>query len=84
MCYNYLGDDMELVELKEMFDFEENDYLYHVTGRGLGERIMEEGLLVEGTNILNASNIIETTTLPITKEIVDNPLDFTIPEEEKK
>lgn len=75
---------MELVELKEMFDFEENDYLYHVTGRGLGERIMEEGLLVEGTNILNASNIIETTTLPITKEIVDNLENFVADELKNK
>ena len=67
---------MKATDLNEFLDFEENDYLYHETSRGNGQRIMEEGLLVDGTNILNTNNILFTTTLPLTKEMTSDPEEF--------
>ena len=67
---------MKATDLNQYLDFEENDYLYHETSRGNGERIMEEGLLVDGTNILDTNNILFTTTLPLTKEMTSDPEEF--------
>ncbi len=50
------------------FDFENYDYLYHETNLESAIDILGEGLYVEGTNILGAKNIIETTTLPLPYE----------------
>ena len=55
---------MNVTDLLKMLDFEEFDYFYHETGDGVGEEIMEEGLLVEGTNILDTNNIAYTTISP--------------------
>lgn len=57
-------------------NLEENDYFYHITGRGNGERIVEEGLLVDGTNILDTDNILYTTTISITPDMVSNSEGF--------
>lgn len=67
---------MKLIEFTTMLDFDNFNYLYHETSRGTGERIMEEGLLVNGNNILNVDNILFTTTLPLTKDMISNPDEF--------
>ena len=51
-------------------DFNEYDYLYHVTGNGKAENILEEGLLVNGSNILDVDNILFTTATPLYPEDV--------------
>ena len=63
---------MDLDEFRETLDFEEFTYFYHETGSGVGNMIMDGGLLIEGSegsNILGTKNILETTSLPFTKEI---------------
>ena len=61
---------MDLEKLIHFFDFENCDYYYHITGKGIGEMIIEEGLLVDGTNILDTDNLKDTTTIEITPEMV--------------
>ena len=67
---------MKLTELIEKLDFEEFDYFYHETSKDKSDLILQEGLLVKGTNILDTSNIIFTTTLPITKNMVQDEASF--------
>lgn len=67
---------MGLENIKELFDFESFDYFYHETEEGNGERIMEEGLLVDGTNIIDTNNILFTTTVPITPDMVESSQAF--------
>lgn len=68
---------MKATDLKQILDFDSFDYLYHETSRGNGQPIMEQGLLVDGTNILQTNNILFTTTLPLTKEMVSDDHEFT-------
>jgi len=63
---------MTIEEFIKSLNFEENDYFYHVTGSGNGETISEEGLYVDGNNILDTDNILETTTLPLTPDIASS------------
>ncbi len=63
---------MTIEEFIEALDFNENDYFYHVTSKGNGKKIIEEGLYVDGNNILGADNILETTTLPLTIDIASD------------
>ena len=67
---------MELSDFLDCLDFDEFDYFYHETSRGNGERIMEEGLLVDGTNILGTNNILYTTASPLTSDMVDSFEEF--------
>jgi hypothetical protein len=67
---------MKATNLHKILDFENNDYLYHETSKGFGKQIMEEGLLINGTNILNTNNILFTTTLPLTEEMTSDPIEF--------
>ncbi len=67
---------MTIEEFIQSLDFKENDYFYHVTGQGNAESILEEGLYVDGNNILNTNNILETTTLPLTPDIVASDSQF--------
>ena len=67
---------MKIPEFTKILDFDNFNYLYHETSRGTGERIMEEGLLVNGNNILNVDNILFTTTLPLTKDMIKDPEEF--------
>lgn len=69
-------DEMDIEVLSEILDYENNDYLYHETESGVGDIIIEEGLHIEGTNIIDAKNISETTTLPLPIEIGKNPEEF--------
>lgn len=59
-------------ELKELFDFRENSYFYHITSEDNAEEILEEGLLVDGTNILDVDNILFTTAIEITPDMVED------------
>ena len=62
-------------------DFNENDYFYHITGNEKSISILENGLLVDGTNILDVDNILFTTATPLypedakDEESVNNLLD---------
>lgn len=67
---------MEISEFIEKLDFDEFDYFYHETSRGTSEEVMEEGLLVDGTNILDTDNILFTTALPLTRELVSDSESF--------
>ena len=67
---------MRLEDAISFFDFENYDYYYHMTGKGIGDLTCEEGLLVDGTNILGATNIKDTTTIEITPEMVEDVDDF--------
>ena len=46
---------MNLEEFVNGLDFNNYDYFYHETGKSVGESILEEGLLVDETNILFTS-----------------------------
>lgn len=67
---------MRLEDAISFFDFENYDYYYHMTGKGIGDLICEDGLLVDGTNILDATNLKDTTTKEITPDMVANHDDF--------
>ena len=67
---------MNIEDTLSFFDFENYDYYYHMTGEGIGDLICEEGLLVDGTNILDATNLKDTTTKEITPDMVANHDDF--------
>ena len=63
---------MTVNDFINLLDFEENDYFYHITGNGKSSSILEEGLLVNGTNIIDTNNILYTTCTPLNPEdIVD-------------
>lgn len=63
---------MAIDNYRKFFDLEENDYFYHMTGKDNAERIMNEGLLVNGNNILNTDNILFTTSVPIDEELLED------------
>lgn len=69
---------LNVLDLLKMLNFEEFDYFYHETGAGLGREIMEEGLMVEGTNIIGTKNIAYTTVSPLLPEMVRTPRDFVV------
>lgn len=69
---------MKIEDMISFFDFENYDYFYHMTGEGIGDIICEEGLLVDGTNLLDATNLKDTTTFEITPDMVKNPNDFVL------
>lgn len=63
---------MNLDEFIGTLDFDGFTYFYHETGSGVGDMIIEGGLLIEGSEgskILETKNILETTSLPFTEEI---------------
>ena len=62
---------MNLENVINFFDFKNFDYYYHITGKGIGDLISEEGLLVDGTNLIGAKNIKDTTTIEISRDMVN-------------
>lgn len=60
---------MTIEDLKKSFDFRENRYFYHITGEDRAELVVEEGLLVDGTNIIDTNNILFTTSIEITPDM---------------
>ena len=60
------------ISLKQLVDLENYDYFYHMTSEENAEGICEDGLFVDGTNILETNNIIYTTAVPIDEDILKN------------
>ena len=67
---------MKIENIISLFDFDNFDYCYHMTEKGIGDLICEEGLLVDGTNIKGVKNIKDTTTIDITPDMVSSLEDF--------
>ncbi len=67
---------MGLEEFIASMDFENNNFFYHETSRGNGEGIVEDGLYVDGNNILGVDNILYTTSLPLTMDMISNIDEF--------
>ena len=61
---------MNIEELKKCFNFKENRYFYHITGEERADEILEDGLLVDGTNIIDVNNILFTTAIEITPDMI--------------
>ena len=59
----------ELEELISNLDFENNRYFYHVTGKGFGDEIIEEGLSMEDRNL-------NSTTIEIPIEMIEDPTTY--------
>ena len=59
----------ELQELMNSLDFENNSYFYHITGKGFGNDIINDGLYLENDDI-------RSTTIRIPQEMIDNPEDY--------
>ena len=59
----------ELRELIENLDLEELDYYYHITSRGYGDDIIENGLYLEESDLV-------TTTVKLPKEMLENPEEY--------
>lgn len=53
----------------ELFNFNDYRYFYHITGHGVGETIMENGLLM-------AEKEYYTTMVEITPDMINNPEKF--------
>lgn len=49
--------------LNEEFDFDSNRYFYHITAKGVGRKILEEGLFLEEPDL-------QTTTIEITSDMM--------------
>lgn len=63
----------EVVEtLRNNLDYENNYYFYHETSYGNGRDICEEGLLVNGTNIVDAPHLLLTTSVQLTSDMTDD------------
>lgn len=67
---------MSLDNIKEIFDFGNFDYFYHETSKTAAQTIMQQGLLVDGTNIIDTNNILFTTASPITEDMVTSSQEF--------
>ena len=66
-------------EFCDSLDYDNNYYFYHETSDDKARSICEQGLLLSGYNIINAKNLLLTTSLPLPKEIatdVDNLNNF--------
>lgn len=60
---------MELEELIFNLDFENNRYFYHITGKGFGDEIIEEGLFLEDRDL-------KSTTIELPKEMINDPISY--------
>jgi len=60
-------------ELIESLDLEEFSYYYHITGKGYGNDIIENGLYME-------ENDLRTTTILLPQEMLDNPEEYCLSE----
>lgn len=60
---------MELEELIENLDLEEMNYFYHITGKGYGDDIINEGLFL-------LEKELRTTTIPLPIEFLKNPQEY--------
>lgn len=60
------------MNFKDLFNLDEYDYFYHMTSIEYASSICEKGLLVNGNNILDTSNLLYTTAIPIDEEMLEN------------
>ena len=67
---------MNIMDFLKMLNYDEFSYFYHETSSGVGKRILERGLLVDGTNILDVENIAFTTIAPLTPDLTETPEQF--------
>lgn len=56
-------------ELIESLNLEEFDYYYHITGKGYGTDIIENGLYLEECDL-------KTTTIELPQEFINNPEEY--------
>lgn len=74
--------DLELVDLIDSFDFDNYDYYYHETSDNIAEEILETGIIISedntGDNILNTSNIAESTIARLYNDDVKDIYSFTV------
>lgn len=59
----------ELEEMIQNLDSDEYSYYYHITGKGRGDEIIENGLFLEEPNI-------NTTTIKMPTEMINNPVEY--------
>lgn len=62
---------MNIEQLIQSLDFEMCDYFYHETSIENATNILEEGLLINVTNVVDNENVLYNTSLPLTKELVE-------------
>ena len=60
---------MELEELIFNLDFQNNRYFYHITGKGFGDEIIEEGLFLENEDL-------RSTTIELPEEMINDPITY--------
>ena len=56
-------------ELIENLNLEEMNYYYHITSKGYGQEILENGLYME-------ENDLKSTTIELPQEFLDNPEEY--------
>lgn len=57
-------------EVKSILDFSDDmAYFYHITGHGIGNIILEEGLML-------SENRLTSTTVRITPDMIEDPIEF--------
>lgn len=59
----------DLTELFENLDLENMSYFYHITGKGNGNKIIDEGLLLKEQNLLS-------TSIRISDFMIQNPIEY--------
>lgn len=63
----------ELKDLIDNLDLENNNYFYHITGKGFGEEIIENGLYMEDSSLYS-------TTIRLPEEMIKDPITYCIGE----
>lgn len=67
---------MNIIDLINSLDLENFDYFYHATELSNAKKIINEGLLVNGTNIIGVDNIAFTTIAPFYLSDLESPENF--------
>lgn len=61
--------EISAIDFLENLDFDENVYFYHITEKGVGEKIINNGLLMVDSHFWS-------TIIQITPDMLENPYDF--------
>jgi len=64
----------ELIEV--LNDYDDIDFFYHETCKGNGKKIMNNGLMIDGNNIIGTDDILLTTATPLPKDLIGNVDEF--------
>ena len=59
----------EIIELFESLDFESNSYFYHITSKGFGDEIIENGLYLRINNLFS-------TAIELPEEMISDPVSY--------